>query len=111
MTRKFAERIAQRPVLVIALTSRDDAAGVMAEARATHPGARLVLLVGETAAPDLMQAADEVWPEGVARGPARFLALMRRMSWMGFSDIYDAEGTQMTRLMRYLVWPRPRWHP
>lgn len=100
-----------RPVLVIALTSRDEAADVMARVRVTHPKARLVLLVGEKAAPALMSAADEVWPEGVARGPARFLALMRRMSWMGFSDIYDAEGTQMTRFMRYLVWPRPRWHP
>ena len=102
---------AARPVLVIALSSKAKAAALLAGARADHPAARLVLLVGEPASPALMRAADEIWPEGAARGPARFLALMRRMSWMGFSDIYDAEGSALTRFMRLCVWPRPRWHP
>ncbi|MGV8995726.1 MAG: hypothetical protein ACOH12_02125 [Parvibaculaceae bacterium] len=100
-----------RPILVIALSSKAKAAAVMSGIRADHPTARLVLLVGEPASPVLMQGADEVWPEGAARGPARFLALMRRMSWMGFSDIYDAEESAVTRFMRLCVWPRPRWHP
>ncbi|MES1989452.1 MAG: hypothetical protein V4441_00695 [Pseudomonadota bacterium] len=107
----MATDAAPRPVLVIALSSKTKAAAIVSGARMDHPSARLVLLVGAPASPALMAAADEVWSEGAARGPARFLALMRRMSWMGFSDIYDAEESMVTRFMRLCVWPRPRWHP
>lgn len=97
-------------ILAILLTpdaGREEALGAI---RRRHAGGRLVLLTTPEAAPSLADRADELWAEGLAKGPARFLALMRRISWMGFAHVYDLEANRLTRLMRFCVWPRPDWH-
>lgn len=78
--------------------------------RECHPGARLILLTVPEAAPRLAGFADEVWTDGAARGPARFLALVRRISWAHIDEGYDCENSVLTRFIRLCVWPRPHWH-
>lgn len=99
------------PVLVISLTPSVSAVLRLERVRADHPGARIVLLTKAGAQAGLTRQADEVWPEGLARGPGRFLALARRISWMSFGHVYDFDGTPVTRFLRHCVWPKPQWHP
>jgi hypothetical protein len=101
--------LAEGPVLAILFDAAPGEAPLLA-VRRRHPDARLILLTTAGAAPRLAPFADEVWPEGVPRGPARFLALMRRIAWAGIVHIYDLEGRPATRFMRVCVWPRPHWH-
>jgi hypothetical protein len=98
------------PVLAILLTGSAAGEAALSALRKAHPGAHLVVLTRMDAISRLSPLADEVWGEGVPRGPVRFLALMRRMSWMGFAHVHDLEGTLITRFMRFCVWPRPVWH-
>ncbi|HEX7776038.1 MAG TPA: hypothetical protein VF449_05880, partial [Parvibaculum sp.] len=60
---------------------------------ARHPGAKLILLTGPDAALRLAPLATEVWTDGKARGPVRFLALLRRLAWASPAYIYDLEAT------------------
>lgn len=99
----------EAPILAILFDGAGGEAALTA-LRRRHPGAPLVLLTTADAAPRLAAFADEVWTEAVPRGPARFLALMRRIAWMRVGHIYDFEDSAATRLMRLCVWPRPHWH-
>jgi hypothetical protein len=96
-------------VLAIVLTPGLDAEACLRAVRARHGNAKLTLLTTPDAAARLAGLADEIWSEAGARGPGRFLALMRRISWVGFADVYDLEASPLTRIMRFCVWPRPRW--
>lgn len=98
------------PVFVISLAPSLSAVLRLEIVRADHPGARIVLLTRAGAQAGLTRQADEVWSEGLARGPGRFLALARRISWMSFGHVYDFDGTLVTRFLRLCVWPRPHWH-
>jgi|TARA_R110000824_G_scaffold118960_14_gene272241 hypothetical protein len=98
-----------RAVLVLLLAPRADAEDRLRAVRAGIGDARIVLLTSPAAVARLSPLADEVWSEGLAHGPARFLALVRRISWMEFAAIYDCEGSFMTRFLRFCVWPRPKW--
>ncbi|MCE9650133.1 MAG: hypothetical protein K8R18_10975 [Parvibaculum sp.] len=97
-------------VLAILLTPDADAEAGLHAVRALHGNAKLTLLTTPDAAPRLTGLADEIWSEARARGPGRFLALMRRISWVGFTHVYDLEASPLTRIMRFCVWPRPKWH-
>ena len=98
------------PVLVILLEPHAEAEARLALLRAMHPGARLVLLTEPEHAARLASHVDEVWDEGVARGPSRFLALIRRMSWMNFAHVHDLDGSFLTHILSFCVWPKPKWH-
>ena len=98
------------PILVILLDPGAEAEARLALLRAMHPGAKLMLLTEREYAARFEGLVDEVWDEGVARGPSRFLALVRRISWMSFAHVHDLDGSSMTRILRLFVWPRPRWH-
>jgi len=97
-------------ILAILLEPDAQAEVRLAHLRAIHPAARLVLLTRPAFAARFQNLADELWAEGVARGPSRFLALVRRMSWMSFAHVHDLDGSPMTSILRLCVWPRPRWH-
>lgn len=97
-------------ILVIALTPDATREARLHALREAYPDANLVLLTSPQGAARLALLADEVWGEGVARGPGRFLALVRRISWMSFSAAHDLEAAPLTRVMRFCVWPRPKWH-
>ncbi len=97
-------------VIVILFSPSDGSEKVLRLIRARHEGAKLVLLTTPGAAARLQPFADEVWADGTARGPGRFLALVRRLAWASPAHIYDLEATQLTRFMRLCVWPRPKWH-
>jgi hypothetical protein len=97
-------------ILAILLTPGAEGERRLQRLRMRTQGARLVLLTTPAAASRLAGFADEVWGEGVARGPGRFLALVRRISWMSFAEVHDLEASPLTRLMRFCVWPRPKWH-
>ncbi len=98
------------PILVILLEPGKEAEARLALLRAMHPGAKLVLLTEAEHATRFKKLVDEVWDEGVARGPSRFLALVRRISWMSFAHVHDLDGSAMTPILRLCVWPRPKWH-
>ncbi|HEY4343598.1 MAG TPA: hypothetical protein VGN05_04580 [Parvibaculum sp.] len=97
-------------ILAILLTPGAEGEARLRALRLDRHGARLVLLTRPEAAAGLAGLADEVWSEGVAKGPGRFLALVRRISWMSFAEVHDLEASPLTRLMRFCVWPRPKWH-
>jgi hypothetical protein len=97
-------------ILAILLTPDAEAETRLHALRMSGNGARLVLLTTPAAANRLAGLADEVWSEGVTRGPGRFLALVRRISWMSFAEVHDLEASPLTRLMRFCVWPRPKWY-
>lgn len=96
-------------ILVIALTPDAAREARLRALREAYPDVNLVLLTSPQGAVRLAPMADEVWSEGLARGPGRFLALARRVSWMSFSAVHDLEATSLTRAMRFCVWPRPKW--
>lgn len=106
---KLAETPALAPVLAIVFEAAKGERALPA-LRRRHPGARLILLTKAGAAPRLAALADEVWPEGLPRGPARLLALMRRIAWARVAHVYALEAGLPLRLMRLCVWPRPQWH-
>lgn len=97
-------------ILAILLTPGTKAEARLRAIRTSHPGANLVLLTAPENAGRLAGLADEVWSEGLAKGPGRFLALARRISWMSFSEVHDLEASPLTRMLRFCVWPRPKWH-
>ena len=106
--------MAERPVLVIVVNAvqADWIIAQLALLRARHQNAPFILLTSPQLAARLEQEAPayDIWPEGTVRGVIRLLALLRRISWAGVSDIYDLEQNTFTRLVRLSVWPRPHWH-
>lgn len=98
------------PILIILLEPDKQAEARLALLHAMHSGTRLVLLTQAEYAARLEGFADEVWGEGIARGPSRFLALVRRMSWMNFAHVHELDGSVMSQILRFCVWPRPKWH-
>jgi hypothetical protein len=102
-----------KPVLVILLDANahgatpDELFGLVAR---RHPGAEVILLTTPEAAPRFSGLGVTVWTDGLARGPVRFLALVRRISWAHIGHIYDLEMSALTRFMRFCVWPMPQWH-
>ena len=106
--------MAEKPVLVIALDAAkaDLFTRQIALLRTRHKSAKLILLTSAELADRLEKPVpvDEIWPEGHMRGAFRLLALLRRISWAGVSDIYDLEQNRLTSFVRLSVWPRPRWH-
>lgn len=100
--------MAERPVLAILFDP--GRAAFLAEVRRRHAASPLILITTPAAASRLAPLADEIWAEGLARGPARFLALVRRIAWARVAHIYDLEGSFPTRFMRFCVWPKPQWH-
>lgn len=97
-------------ILAILLTPDAAREARLRALREAYPDANLVLLTSPQGAARLAHLADEVWSEGVAKGPGRFLALVRRVSWMSFSAVHDLEAAPLTRVMRFCVWPQPKWH-
>lgn len=98
------------PVLVIWLDPDGEAEARLGLLHALYHGARIVVLTRPEARSRFVGMAEEVWSEGDVRGPSRFLALMRRISWMSFTHVHDLDGSFLTRFMRLCVWPRPKWH-
>lgn len=101
--------LVEGPVLAIVFEA---AAGerALAALRRRHPTAKLIVLTTAASARRLGPLADEVWPDGLPRGPARLLALMRRIAWARVAHVYALERGLPLRLMRLCVWPRPQWH-
>lgn len=97
-------------VVAILFTPSAEGEAALRAIRARHGAARLIALTTPAAAPRLRPLADEVWADGLARGPSRLLALLRRLAWASPGHIYDLEATRLTRFMRLCVWPRPKWH-
>lgn len=102
-------KLVEGPVLAIVFEAAKGEPA-LAILRRRHPGARLIVLTTAGAACRLGALADEVWPEGLPRGAARFLALMRRIAWARVAHVYALERGLPLRLMRLCVWPRPQWH-
>jgi hypothetical protein len=95
---------------VLAILFEPARADALRQIRVRHPDSSLFLLTTPMGAQGLSGLVDDVWIEGAVRGPGRFLALLRRISWMRFAHVYDLEARPLTRFMRFCVWPRPRWH-
>lgn len=106
---KLTEAPVLAPVLVIVFEAAKGEPA-LAALRRRHPGARLIVLTTAASARRLGPLADEVWPDGLPRGPARLLALMRRIAWARVAHVYALEAGLPLRLMRLCVWPRPQWH-
>ncbi len=102
-------KLAEGPILAIVFEAATGEGALLA-LRRCHPGAKLILLTTAASARRLGPLADEVWPEGLPRGPARFLALMRRIAWARVQHVYALEKGLPLRFMRLCVWPRPQWH-
>ena len=81
----------------------------LAAIRLEHPGSRLILLTTPEGRREAGEMADLCWEDAAARGATGFLARARRLSWASPSHIHDLEGSQMTRFLRFCVWPRPQW--
>lgn len=73
-------------------------------------GERPIVLLTAGSDLSLPDPAVEVWRDGARRGAGAFLALMRRLSWAGFDAVYDIDATFQTQIMRFCLWPRPKWH-
>lgn len=99
------------PILAICLAPDAATPARLAQLRRENQETHLVLLTTPGAADALRDHADEVWAEGIARGPSRFLALVRRISWMSFAHVHVLDGARTARFMRFCVWPQPCWHP
>jgi hypothetical protein len=104
------------PVLLIRLRPWQDAEWerVRATLEAAHPETPFWLLsAGQPLPPWAGSFFREIWQDGAPRGPGRWLALMRRLSWGGFAVIYDGEGPEggaaQIKLWRFLVRPAPEW--
>ncbi len=52
---------------------------------------------------------DEIWTDGRARGFFALLSLVRRMSWAGFTRVYDLQTSSRSSLYFHLLWPRTEW--
>ncbi|MBX3445888.1 MAG: hypothetical protein KF765_03965 [Parvibaculaceae bacterium] len=77
--------------------------------RAEHPESRLILLTTPQGRREAGEMADICWEDAGARGASGFLARARRLSWASPSHIHDLEGSRITRILRFCVWPRPQW--
>lgn len=81
----------------------------LASIRAEHPQSRLILLTTPEGRREVGNMADICWEDAGARGASGFLARARRLSWASPSHIHDLEGSRITRILRFCVWPRPQW--
>lgn len=86
--------------------ARDEIAAI----REAHPAAHLILLTTPEGRHALQGFDGTCWEDGAAKGASVFLARVRRLSWASAAHIYDLEGSQRTRFLRFCVWPRPQWH-
>lgn len=105
---------ASEEILVIKLGALGDfamAMGPFKAIRAHHPDARITLLTTQSFA-GLAQACgyfDEVWVDGRPKGFLRTVALLRRISWAGFSRIYDLQTSRRSTAYYHFVFPKPEW--
>ena len=103
--------VASAPIVILML--RGGAEGLkfaLERISAAHPGAELLLLTHENVEtpPDMPVSAH--WRDGNMRGPLRFLALSRRLSWAGAKCGYDLAPTARSRFLRWSVRPSIPWH-
>ncbi|NIJ40741.1 hypothetical protein FHS78_001017 [Parvibaculum indicum] len=99
------------PIMVMMLHGGPDRLkSALERISAAHPGAALLLLshAGAEAPPEIPLAAH--WRDGNMRGPLRFLALSRRLSWAGAACGYDLAPTARSRFLRRSVRPAIPWH-
>lgn len=82
---------------------------ILASIEREHAGSPLFLFTNPEIAKHLGPLPYTVWNDGGGQGAGRFLAQMRRLSWVGASHIYDLDPCFLTKLMRILVRPRPKW--
>jgi len=73
-------------------------------------GTQVTLLAASPSLPAFQGVSATIWPDGAANGLLRLLALVRRISWGSFSDIYDLDNSRRTRAFRWFVRPCPPWH-
>lgn len=107
----------QERILVIKLGALGDfvqALGPFAAIRAHHDAAQSAHITLLTTPAFTSLAADtglfdEIWDDGRAKGFGALLSLVRRMSWAGFSRVYDLQTSSRSSLYHRLLWPRTQW--
>ncbi len=52
---------------------------------------------------------DDIWDDGRAKGFSALLSLVRRMSWAGFTRVYDLQTSSRSSMYFHLLWPRTQW--
>ena len=111
MTPKNARRDEKGTVIVMMLGGGSETlVTALDRIAAAHPGAELVLLTHMEAQtpPNVAPAAH--WRDGAMRGPLRFLALSRRLSWLGAICGYDLAPTLRSRVLRSTIRPSIPWY-
>ena len=99
------------PVIVMMLEGGSERlAPALERIAAAHPGAELVLLTHMKAETPRNVALAAHWKDGAMRGPLRFLALSRRISWIGAKCGYDLAPTRRSRVLRSTVRPAIPWY-
>ena len=78
--------------------------------RQAERGSHVTLLAAGPSLPAFQGLSATIWPDGATNGLLKLLALVRRISWGSFSDIYDLENSRRTKVFRWFVRPCPPWH-
>ncbi len=110
----------RQKILVIKLGALGDfvqALGPFAAIRAHHDGlddendAHITLLTTPAFAGLARDSGyfDEIWDDGRTKGFGALLSLVRRMSWAGFTRVYDLQTSSRSSMYFHLLWPRTEW--
>lgn len=100
-----------RPVLVMLLREGEKMPGpALRRISTSHGGAALLLLTHAAANPPADIPIVAHWRDGNMRGPLRFLALSRRLSWAGAACGYDLAPTARSRFLRWSMRPSIPWY-
>ena len=116
----IASVMSRQKVLVIKLGALGDfvqALGPFSAIRAHHDAldeenhAHITLLTTPAFAGLARDAGyfDEIWDDGRAKGFGALLSLVRRMSWAGFTRVYDLQTSSRSSMYFHLLWPRTEW--